>query len=688
MAMHELTPSGPAAASRPGVARAHPLPPIGVAAGVLAGVGLVTVGAAALRPDASQLVLAGYGVAIAVLAAALATMATRHRNALLAQDARAMAAALERDDRLRLIVGSLHEGLLFQDRDLRIVEFNDAAASILGITDMALGRRPEELAPWQPVTEDGTVLSFDDHPAAVALRSSEPIIGMVMGVSLPSGHTIWVRLNAVPVVGGRGAVDGVITTFTDITSERTTQRALATSEATVSVVTEKLSWQTLHDALTSLPNRAQLVERLTLALDRSVRRGGLTAVLVLDIDRFKDVNDTMGHEAGDLVLVEVAERLRGATRSGDLVARQAGDEFIVLAEALADREEAVHLADRLRATIAEPFVLPQGPVNVTACVGIAFDVDHRPGTLLRDADTALHKAKERGRDSCEVFDDTLRAETIRRVAAEQILRRALDEDGLRVHYQPIVDLRDGTVVAAEALLRIMGPNDELLTPASFISIAEDTGLIVPVGAGVLDHACRQLAAWQATPGRGPAAVSVNLSARQITTRTVPGVVQRTLEEHGVEPSSLTLELTETTLIEAGHVALDTVEALHELGVKLAIDDFGTGYSSLSYLKRFPVDIVKVDRGFVAGLGTQQHDTEIVRAVLALGQSLGLTTVAEGVETTAQLDLLRELGCDCAQGFLLARPAPGDELAGQEARIRATVLGRPAGERTQLRVAGR
>jgi diguanylate cyclase (GGDEF)-like protein/PAS domain S-box-containing protein len=675
MAIHERTPSGLQAAARPRAPRARPLPPAGVAAAVLVTLGLGTVGSVTLHPDASQLVLAAYGVAIAVLAAVLASTLTRYRNVLLAQDAQAMAEALDRDDRLRLIVGSLHEGLLFQDPDLRIVEFNDAAASILGITDLALGRRPDELAPWQPVTEDGTVLSFDDHPAAVALRTAEPIIGMVLGVALPSGHTIWVRLNAVPVVRDGGALDGVITTFTDITTERTAQRALASSEAAVSVVTEQLSWQTLHDALTSLPNRAQLVERLTFALDRSARHGGLTAVLVLDIDRFKNVNDTMGHDAGDLVLVEVAARLRGAIRSGDVVARLAGDEFVVLAESLTGREEAVHMADRLRGTIAEPFVLPQGPVNVTACVGIAFDVDHRPSTLLRDADTALHKAKERGRDSCEVFDDSLRAETIRRVAAEQILRRALDEDGLRVHYQPIVDLRDGSVVAAEALLRILGPNDELLTPASFISIAEDTGLIVPVGAGVLDHACRQLAAWQAIPGSGPAAVSVNLSARQISTRTVPGVVQRTLQEHGIEASSLTLELTETTLIEAGHVALDTVEALHELGVKLAIDDFGTGYSSLSYLKRFPVDIVKVDRGFVAGLGAHQHDTEIVRAVLALGQSLGLTTVAEGVETEAQLDLLRELGCDCAQGFLLARPGPGDELARQDADIRRTVLGR-------------
>jgi diguanylate cyclase (GGDEF)-like protein len=665
--------------------------PRAVAALAFGVVALVTLGLATARPGitgSSRAVLSAYGATIAVLVGILSGNVARHRAALRAADAKALASAIEREERLRLIVASLHEGLIFQDRDQRLVEYNDAASTILGLTDLALYRTPEEMGPWHPVLEDGTILSFDDHPAAVTLRTREPIIGMILGVALVGGHTIWIKLNAIPVIGDDGEVDGVITTFTDITAERTAQTALASSEAAANVATEALSWQTFHDPLTQLPNRAQLVDRLTSSLDRAGRQGGLTAVLVLDIDRFKNVNDTMGHEAGDLLLVEIAERLRGAIRASDMVARLAGDEFVVLAEALADRAEALAMADRLRSTVSQPIGLPQGIVTVTASMGIAFDIDHRPGTLLRDADTALHKAKEQGRDSMAIFDDSLRAETIRRVAAEQLLRRALDEDGLRVLYQPIVDLSTGEIAGAEALLRILGPHGELLTPSSFVSIAEDTGLIVPVGAGVLDHACQQLMEWQWELGdAAPRYVSVNLSARQITTRHFPSVVARTLAQYGVEPRCLTLELTETTLIEAGHSALDTVEELHELGVCLAIDDFGTGYSSLSYLKRFPVDVVKVDRSFVAGLGKQQHDTEIVRAVLALGQSLHLTTVAEGVETTEQLYMLQDLGCDSAQGFLLARPIEGAELGAASDHIRGAVLAeRPDAPQRTLHVA--
>jgi diguanylate cyclase (GGDEF)-like protein len=652
-----------------------PATPWFAAGGVFVAILLVTGAVIALRPDMGGTdlgLLLGYGIAVATLAAVLTGNRARHRLALRDSTAQAIARALEREERLRLIVTSLHEGLIFQDRDRRIVEFNDAAANMLGLTDAALDRRPEDLGPWHPVLEDGTVLSFDDHPAAVTLRTGEGVVGLVLGVATAIA-TVWVELNTVPVFDDQGDVDGVITTFHDITAVRTTRSALASSEEAVSVATQALSWQAFHDPLTELPNRAQLVERLTATLDRAHHSGAITAVLLLDLDRFKNVNDAMGHETGDRILIEVANRLRTGVPSRDMVARLGADEFIVLAEELADREEALRLAEALRAAVSIPILLPQGTVTLSASVGIAFDVDHRPSTLLRDADTAVHKAKEHGRDRFEVFDESLRAETIRKVAAEQLLRHALDEDGLRVLYQPIIDITSGEVTGAEALLRILGPSGELLTPASFIGIAEDTGLIVPVGAGVLDDACRQVGLWRDDlRALAPRTVSVNVSARQIATRMFPEVVQRTLTRHGLDPTSLTLELTETTLIEAGHEAFDAVEELHELGVRVAIDDFGTGYSSLAYLKRFPVDVVKIDRTFIAGLGHEQHDTEIVRAVLALGQSLGLTTVAEGVETTEQLDLLRELGCDDAQGFLLSRPVSSGDLVPAIERIHRSI----------------
>jgi diguanylate cyclase (GGDEF)-like protein len=639
---------------------------------VLVATGAVVAG----RPDmrgADVALIFGYGVVVAALAAILTGNRARHSLDLRDSTARAMARAIEREERLRLIVTSLHEGLIFQDRERRIVEFNDAAANILGLTDAALDRRPEELGPWHPVRDDGSIIAFDDHPAAVTLRTGEANVDVVLGVATPT-NTVWVKLNTVPVFDDEGEIDGVITTFHDITAERSTRTALASSEKAVSAATQALSWQAFHDPLTELPNRAQLVERLTATLERAKHSGATTAVLLLDLDRFKNVNDAMGHEAGDHLLVEVAERLRASIPARDMVARLGADEFVVLAEDLADRQDAVGMADALRAAVSIPIALPEGTVTLSVSVGIAFDVDHRPSTLLRDADTAVHKAKEHGRDRLEIFDESLRAETIRKVAAEQLLRHALDEDGLRVLYQPIVDLTSGEVIGAEALLRLLGPHGELLTPASFIGIAEETGLIVPVGAGVLDDACQQVGIWREDLGvLAPRTVSVNVSARQIATRMFPGVVERTLERHGLQPTSLTLELTETTLIEAGHAAFDAVEELHELGVRLAIDDFGTGYSSLAYLKRFPVDVVKIDRSFINGLGRQQHDTEIVRAVLALGQSLGLTTVAEGVETTEPLELLKELGCDEAQGFLLSRPVSSVELVPAIGRIHVNAM---------------
>ena len=650
-------------ASAPTPFRRDPAVLIGVAVAVC--VMAVTAAVVVWRSDMNHtdlVVLAAYSAVVAMLAAVVAARASRHRSVLRTSAAKAMALALEREERLRVIVSSLHDGLIFQDRDLRIVEFNDAATRILGLTETSLGRRPRDIANWKPVLEDGTVISFDHHPATVTLRTGEPTIDMVLGAALENGHTIWVVLNTVPVFAEDGQPDGVIMTFRDITAEKNVRSALASSEAAASVATEALSWQAFHDPLTELPNRAQLLDRLSTALERAKHTGTLTAVLSLDLDRFQTVNDTMGHEAGDMVLVEVSQRLRDAIPTMALVARLGGDEFTVVAEMLADRSEATYLADRLRACVARPLALPAGTVTMSASVGIAFDVDHRPSTLLRDADTALHKAKEHGGDRHEVFADSLRAEAVRKAAAEQMLRQALDEDGLRVLYQPIFDLRSGTTVSAEALLRVLGPHGEMLTPASFISIAEETGLIVPIGAGVLDEACRQLTVWRKTLGdRAPSSVSVNLSARQITTRVLPALVERTLARHNLAPAALTLELTETTLIEAGRDALDTVEQLHDMGVQLAIDDFGTGYSSLAYLKRFPVDTLKIDRSFTNGLGAEKHDTAIVRAVLTMGQSLGLTILAEGVETPDQLELLCELGCDEAQGFLLSRPVPGNEL---------------------------
>lgn len=441
----------------------------------------------------------------------------------------------------------------------------------------------------------------------------------------------------------------------------------------------RLAWQAYHDPLTGLPNRALLNDRLGPAVERSRRRGERLALLFVDVDRFKGVNDTLGHEAGDQLLVELAERITRAVRAGDTVARLGGDEFVVVTETATDPAAVTQVARRIGAAVARPVPLDQGEVRVSSSIGIAFDHGGDPGALLRDADIALYRAKQQGRDRYEIFDDSLRVAALRRLSVEQELRDALTGDTLDVHFQPVVDLEAGTVLAAEALLRLPDGAGGLRAPAEHVAVADDSGLIIPIGALVLDRACAALARWRAELGpRAPARVAVNIAGRQIGSPDLAGSVARATAAHGLAPEDLVLELTESTVIDADRSTLRTVEQLHEMGVHLAIDDFGTGYSSLAYLKRFPIRIVKVDRTFVAGLGLDRSDTEIVRAVVSLGDALGLDVVAEGIETPAQLEALRELGCRRGQGYLLARPAPAGQLPDQRARV-AAALGTPPGD---------
>lgn len=444
------------------------------------------------------------------------------------------------------------------------------------------------------------------------------------------------------------AVGGIVANVRDVT-----ERAEAAT---------RLAWQAFHDSLTGLPNRALLNDRLGHAVERARRVGDLTALLFLDLDRFKLVNDSMGHDAGDELLIEVAHRLQRVVRAGDTVARLGGDEFVVLVESVDDRDEVRALAERVGAVVAAPIALSQGMVTVTASIGIAYDSGRGPAHLLRDADTALYRAKEKGRNRYHVFTESLRTAALRRMAAEQILREALDHERLVVHHQPIVDLATGEVRGAEALLRLRGADGSLELPGEYIEVADESGLIVPVGAVVLDLACAAMAGWRDEHGPlAPQHVAVNVSARELASAGFTDLVDRTLDTHGLAASELVLEFTEATVIGADRATLRAVDWLHDRGVGLSIDDFGTGYSSLAYLKRFPIRSVKLDRTFVAGLGVDASDAEIVRAVVGLGRSLGLEVIAEGIETPSQLASLRELGCAFGQGFLLGHPAPAEDL---------------------------
>ena len=421
-------------------------------------------------------------------------------------------------------------------------------------------------------------------------------------------------------------------------------------------VAARLRERAFHDELTGLPNRALMLERLRDSLRRAAGRGRLVGVLFLDLDRFKIVNDSLGHAAGDDLLREVARRIRETVRPDDTVARLGGDEFVVIMNDMVRRTDASLAARRLRKAISEPIRLGRDTAVVTTSVGITVaEGPETPEDLLRDSDTALYRAKERGRDRAHVFDDRLRDRAVRRLSVEQQLRRALDDGGFEVHYQPVVRVTDRFILGGEALLRMPTP-DGLVMPGQFIEIAEDAGLMTQLGATVFSMVCRDLASWT-HPAAAALSIGVNVSARQLSNTGFAEFILDELASAGLKSSRIYLELTEGSLVDNRPQTGRTLRQLHDAGIGLALDDFGTGFSSLAYLKRFPIDVLKIDRTFTDGLGLDENDTAIVKATIALAHSLGIRVVAEGVETEAQLTLLHELGCDTVQGYLLGRPMP-------------------------------
>ncbi len=426
---------------------------------------------------------------------------------------------------------------------------------------------------------------------------------------------------------------------------------------------DQLRHQALHDPLTGLPNRVLLMDRLEHALERADRREGRVAVLFMDLDDFKVVNDSLGHEAGDRLLVALAGRLEGSLRLEDTLARFGGDEFVVLIEDASDVSRATGVADRIVEALRKPFVVEGREVFATLSMGIvlADSSRERPEDLLRKADIAMYRAKEKDKAGYAVFEPSMNAQVVERMESEGDLRRALRLGEFTVHYQPKVLLETGAIVGVEALARWEHPERGLVPPAGFIAQAEESGLIVPIGRWVLEEACRQAREWQTLhPIDPPLEVCVNISGRQFR---YPGLVQdvaRVLRETRLEPESLDLEITENVLIESAQNGLP-VERLRRLGTKVIIDDFGTGYSSLSYLKRMPADLLKIDRSFVEGLGSDLKDEGIVSSVIDLARVLGMETIAEGVESVEQAERLRELGCRFAQGYLFSKPMAAEEM---------------------------
>ncbi|MDO8478900.1 MAG: EAL domain-containing protein [Candidatus Rokubacteria bacterium] len=427
---------------------------------------------------------------------------------------------------------------------------------------------------------------------------------------------------------------------------------------------EQLTKQAFRDSLTGLPNRALFMDRLTHGLTRARRRHEHLAVLFLDLDRFKVVNDTLGHAVGDQLLVEVSNRLSASLRPGDTVARLGGDEFGLLLEDVADAETADAVALRIEAELAKPLLFEGREVFITASIGIALSSARigLPEEMLRDADLAMYHAKAKGSARHEVFDNGMSAPALDRMDLEMDLRTAISRHEFRLHYQPILRLDTGRITEVEALIRWQHAKRGLLQPDAFIGLTEETGLIVPIGQWVLSEACRQARVWQLEfPSDPPLVMSVNLSAKQFQHPQLVDEITQALMESGLEASSLKLEITESVVMQSAPATLAKLKELKDLGIRLAIDDFGTGYSSLGYLKSFPVDTLKIDRSFVRGLSGEGGDSAIVRAVVTVAKSLNMDVTAEGIETDEQRIELKALGCDRGQGFLFARPADAEHV---------------------------
>ncbi|HDZ84794.1 MAG TPA: EAL domain-containing protein, partial [Nitrospirae bacterium] len=452
------------------------------------------------------------------------------------------------------------------------------------------------------------------------------------------------------LVRGLAVRDAILNTYrmagsiTDITERKMTE--------------EQLIFDALHDALTGLPNRVLFMDRLTHAVDREKRKSNeLFAVIFLDMDRFKVLNDSLGHTAGDKLLVAISQRLKEGLRPGDTIARLGGDEFAILLEDLKDVKEAIQISERVLEKLRLTFDLDGQEIFATASLGIALSSKEyeNPEYLLRDADIAMYQAKANGCNRYEVFDNSMYDNAVARLQLETDLRQAMNQEEFRLHYQPIISMKTGKITGVEGLIRWQHPLKGLINPDEFIPTAEETGLIVTIGEWVISEAAHQLSRWQKIfPFDPPLTVSVNISSKQLLPTLVKHI-KDVLGKTGLDPGSLILEITESILMESAEMVAPLLLQLKGLGVKLYIDDFGTGYSSLSYLHGFPVDVLKIDRSFIARIGSNGDNLEIVKAIVTLAHSLDMKVIAEGVETEEQLEKLKKLGCEYIQGFFYSKP---------------------------------
>jgi diguanylate cyclase (GGDEF)-like protein/PAS domain S-box-containing protein len=552
----------------------------------------------------------------------------------------------EERERAQVTLNSIGDAVVSTDVSGRVTYLNVVAEGLTGWSQLeAAGHPLEEIL--QII--DGTTRQVMQNPTTLTIRDDK------VGALPPNcvlirrdGAEAAIEDSTAPIHDSRGAVTGSVMVFHDVSMAR--------------AMTRKMTHLAQHDSLTDLPNRVLLNDRLREAIILSRRHKRELSVLFLDLDRFKHINDSLGHVVGDRLLQSVAQRLLSCVRSSDTVGRQGGDEFVVLLWEVRRAEDAAIAAAKILEALRKPHLIDAHELHITASIGIVTypedgtDVE----TLMKKADLAMYHAKQTRHDSYEFFKPEMNARAIERQSLEDTLHHAIERQELVLHYQPKFNLATSGIVGAEALIRWRHPQRGLVPPGQFISIAEECGLIVPIGRWVLREACRQARAWQIA-GLPPLCVAINVSSVELRAPGFVAGVRATLKETGLEPRYLELELTETVLIEDSRSVADVLKQLKDIGVLLALDDFGTGYSNLSQLKRFPIDALKIDQSFVRDLAVDEDDAGIVTAVIGMGKSLHMRVVAEGVETRQQLEILQEHGCPQGQGYYFCRPVPAEQF---------------------------
>ena len=551
-----------------------------------------------------------------------------------------------REQRYAMAVRSANDGIWDWDLKTNEIYLCPRWKEMLGYADDEIGTHPDELLDRI-------------HPEDRELFKAD-LEAILCGWTLQfenehrlqhrSGDYRWMMSRGLVARDASGAAYRIVGSITDVTERKEAER--------------QLLHNAFHDSLTGLPNRVLFMDRLRRSLGRVRHRHDYKfAALFLDLDRFKVINDSLGHHIGDQLLVSIAKRLSASLRPGDMVARLSGDEFAIILDHISGISDATQAAERLQQSLAQAFNVAGRDIFASASIGIAISdpaYEHAED-FLRDADTAMYHAKNRGRGCLELFDTDMHARAVGLLQLETDLRRALSRDEFKVHYQPIISLDNRHIMGFESLIRWEHPQQGLISPARFVQMAEDTGLIIQLDQLVLRESCRQLKVWQEEfPSNPPLAISVNLSGKQFAQPDLIDKISQVLEETGLAPDSLKLEITESSLIENPETAAATLKLLKDLGIRISLDDFGTGYSSLSYLHRFPIDTIKIDRSFITRINISKN-SEIVRAIITLAKNLGMEVIAEGVETDEQISRLTGMNCGYVQGYMFSKPLPGDDV---------------------------